>query len=102
MLLGTILFASALLGGQPVQGQTAAELDRAVLEALYDSTDGANWTTNTNWKIDDDLGAWHGVLVHSDGRVKSLNLGNNNLVGTLPTTLRNLTALWRCTCSKTS
>ena len=81
VLLGTLLFASALLGGQPVQGQTAAELDRAALEALYDSTGGANWTTSTNWKIADDLGAWYGVVVTSDGRVTELNLGNNNLVG---------------------
>ena len=94
-LLGTILFAAALLGGQPVQGQqpTAAELDRAALEALYDSTDGANWTNSTNWKIDDDLGAWYGVLVDSDGRVTHLNLANNNLVGTLPDELGNLTSL---------
>ena len=96
VLLGTILFAAALLGGQPVQGQdppTAAELDRAVLEALYDSTDGANWTTSTNWKIADDPGVWHGVVVNSDGRVTELHLNNNNLVGPLPTTLSNLTAL---------
>ena len=93
VLLGTLLFAAALLGGQPVQGQTAAELDRAALEALYDSTGGANWTTSTNWKIADDLGAWYGVLVTSDGRVTSLDLGNNNLIGTLPNALGNLTAL---------
>ena len=93
VLLGTLLFAAALLGGQPVQGQTAAELDRAALEALYDSTDGANWTNSTNWKIDDDLGTWYGVLVDSDGRVTHLNLADNNLVGTLPDELGNLTSL---------
>ena len=95
VLLGTLLFAAALLGGQPVQGQVSADVarDRAALEALYDSTGGANWTTSTNWKIADDLGAWYGVLVDSDGRVTDLNLANNNLVGTLPTTLHNLTAL---------
>ena len=93
VLLGTLLFAAALLGGQPVQGQTPAELDRAALEALYDSTGGANWTTSTNWKIDDDLGAWHGVIVTSDGRVTELHLNNNNLVGPLPNALGNLTAL---------
>ena len=93
VLLGTLLFAAALLGGQPVQGQTAAELDRAALVALYDSTDGANWTNSTNWKIDDDLGTWYGVLVTSDGRVTDLNLANNNLVGTLPDELGNLTSL---------
>ena len=94
-LLGTLLFASALLGGQPVQGQVSADVarDRAALEALYDSTGGANWTTSTNWKIDDDLGAWHGVIVNSDGRVTELHLNNNNLVGPLPNALGNLTAL---------
>ena len=103
VLLGTILFAAALLGGQPVQGQdppTAAELDRAALEALYDSTDGANWTNSTNWKIDDDLGTWYGVLVNSDGRVTDLNLANNNLVGTLPDELGNLTSLRALTLNK--
>ena len=95
-LLGTILFAAALLGGQPVQGQeppTAAALDRAALEALYNSAGGDNWTASTNWKTDLPLADWHGVYTDSDGRVTELHLNNNNLVGTLPTTLGNLTAL---------
>ena len=29
--------------------------ERAILIALYDATDGANWNNNTNWKTDNPL-----------------------------------------------
>ena len=69
--------------------------DRAALMALYNSTDGANWTTNTNWGSAEPLSAWYQVSVNADGRVTTLGptipiCGGNNLVGTLPAALGNL------------
>jgi Leucine-rich repeat (LRR) protein len=69
------------------------QIERDALVALYNSTDGANWTDNTGW-----LGAagtecdWYGVTCTS-GQITTLSLGSNNLSGTIPTELGNLTSL---------
>jgi len=65
--------------------------DSVSLVAFYDSTGGAGWTTKTNWKTGH-LNTWYGVTL-SGGRVSSLVLNSNNLDGTLPPELGNLTHL---------
>ncbi len=67
--------------------------DRAALEALYWATDGDNWTNNTNWLTDQPLDQWHGVTTNPDGRVTILDLPDNQLNGTLPPELGDLTEL---------
>ncbi|MYC14275.1 MAG: hypothetical protein F4Y39_11165 [Gemmatimonadetes bacterium] len=66
--------------------------ERSLLVALYNATDGDNWTNKTNWLSDRDLSTWHGVSV-SNGWVTSLDLRDNNLMGTIPKELGNLTNL---------
>ena len=66
--------------------------DRDVLEVLYNSTDGPNWRISTNWLTDNDLSTWHGVTV-TNGRVTGVNLEGNNLTGTIPAELGNLSHL---------
>lgn len=66
--------------------------ERGVLVALYNATDGANWTNNTNWLSNNDISTWHGVSV-SNGLVTGLDLSNNNLMGKIPAELDNLTKL---------
>ena len=58
--------------------------DREALVALYNATDGANWTNNTNWLSAEPLGNWHGVGTDTNGRVGLLDLGSNGLNGTIP------------------
>jgi len=66
---------------------------REILTAFYNATGGANWTNNTGW-----LGAagtecsWHGISCQN-GVVTQIDLGGNNLVGTLPSELGSLTSL---------
>ena len=67
--------------------------DRAALEALYDATNGANWSSNDNWKTDEPLGQWFGIRTNSDGRVTRLDLSENQLSGTIPAEIGNLTSL---------
>ncbi len=67
--------------------------DRAVLVALYEATDGANWTNNTNWLSDRPLAEWYGVTSNNDGRVTRLIVNDNGLSGTLPTSLGDLKSL---------
>lgn len=69
--------------------------ERAALEALYNNTNGASWTTNTGW-----MGAagtecsWHGVVCNAgETTILEINLENNNLAGNLPTELSDLNNL---------
>ena len=72
--------------------------DEAALVALYDATDGANWTNNANWLTDAPLDDWAGVSgneVTRDGNVVSecvivLALRSNGLRGELPPELGSL------------
>ncbi|MCE5209169.1 MAG: hypothetical protein LLG42_12775 [Chloroflexi bacterium] len=62
------------------------------LVALYYATDGENWINSTDWLATDTPCSWYGVSC-TDGYVQSLNLSSNNLSGSIPTELGNLTYL---------
>ena len=66
--------------------------DKQALVALYNATDGANWTNNRNWLSDEPIERWYGVSV-SDFRVTELSLSNNRLAGPIPPELGDLTSL---------
>ncbi len=73
----------------PVQ----ANQDREILVDLYNSTNGAGWTKKTNWLQGDSPCNWFGVSCDTNGRVTELYLYNNNLNGTLPVNLGDLSQL---------
>ncbi len=77
-------------------GGFVSNQDSLALVALYNSTDGDNWTNNTNWLTDAPISTWYGVTV-SNGRVTKIDLGGypdgNNLSGTIPTEIGNLANL---------
>ena len=70
--------------------------DREILEIFYEATGGDDWKDNTNWLSDEDLSEWHEVRAYQ-GRVKSLFLRDNNLVGTIPPELGGLDKLFGLT-----
>ena len=72
---------------------TAGSTDRDVLVAFYHATGGDNWRANHNWLSDAPVGTWYGVTTDESGRVIELVLWFNNLRGTVPPELGNLTAL---------
>ena len=63
--------------------ETGVKADRDALIALYNATDGPNWTDNTNWQSDKPLGQWYGVTMDAQGHVVALSLNQNNLDGSL-------------------
>ena len=72
---------------------TTSDSDRAALVALYNATNGSNWTNNTNWLSELPLGDWHGVTLDSEGRVIQLVLDENNLQGPIPSEIGQLNEL---------
>ena len=86
--LAAAALSAAFAADAAAQGSVAS--DRAALEALYDATDGANWTNRTNWKTSVPLDQWYGVTTDAAGRVTALNLSTNGLAGSLPVALGSL------------
>ena len=74
-------------------GQYCPNPERDALVALYDRTNGPNWTSSTNWKSLEPLDRWSGVNVDGEGQVTGLELENNNLNGTIPGQLSDLSHL---------
>ena len=66
---------------------------RKALIDLYNSTDGDRWTWNDNWCSDLPLSEWYGITTYKeagisdDDGVARIALSNNNLTGTLPSSI---------------
>lgn len=69
-------------------------IDSLALVDLYNSTNGAAWANSTNW-LTGTVETWYGISVDGSGRVGEINLSSNNLDGTLPESLWDLTSLIR-------
>ena len=91
VLVCLLVLAAAL--GWPVEARTQdLAADRAALVALYNATGGPNWTNKSNWLSAEPIGNWEGVTVTNE-RVTGLSLRKNQLTGTIPAELGNLTGL---------
>lgn len=72
-------------------------LDCETLAKFYKSLDGENWTNKTGWESIDLGGTsqycnWYGIDC-IDGRVTEIDLDNNNLSGSIPREIGNLSEL---------
>ena len=93
-LLAVFVLASLVfLSVDNALAQGTVATDRAALVALYNATDGADWTDNTHWLTNEALSEWHGVTTDANGRVTRLNLSANELSGDIPASLGNLANL---------
>jgi Leucine-rich repeat (LRR) protein len=79
-------------------------IERQALIALYSSTNGDGWTNNSGWKappLDGDgfalpgtESAWFGVTVDANAKeVSEISLTGNNLIGTIPPEIGDLSEL---------
>ncbi len=81
------------------QDEDALTLERNALIAFYNAMNGPNWTNNTNWCSDRPVSEWYGINFgpgfnwSEEKKVKGLYLLNNNLSGTLPPEMADLTEL---------
>ncbi len=69
----------------------ACPQDSLALVALYNATNGSGWT-NT-WNLSQPMNTWYGVFTNGSGCVTNLYLIANNLVGTIPAEMGNLSSL---------
>ncbi len=79
------------------------EQERTALIDLYNATNGDSWQNNTGWKYSPwyqdqftEPGTesnWYGIVIERD-HVTKIQLDNNNLTGSLPPTLGNLSKLY--------
>ncbi len=94
VMLRWLALSFLLLGAASAAQAAIPASERTVLTNLYDSTNGPSWTINTRWK--GDVGSectWYGVTCDgAQTHVIYIGLGNNHLVGILPS-LSGLPAL---------
>jgi len=60
-------------------------VDSFALVALYEVTNGLNWTRP--WNLQEPMSTWDGITLNSEGCVIGIELDNNNLNGRLPINL---------------
>ncbi|MEM9337921.1 MAG: hypothetical protein AAGA66_04280 [Bacteroidota bacterium] len=84
------LFFSAY--AQEEEGQIPDSVEIHALTQLYASTNGEEWDDNTNWLKVNKWPDWEGVT-YENGDVVGLNLRSNDLHGSLPEVIYELTAL---------
>lgn len=105
--LPNLFFAAIILAALviiPPESSASGRTNNALLPseinaliALYNSTNGPNWTHNEDWITNQDPCYWHGITCGSHTwpqvHVITVNLPNNNLTGTIPPEIVNLTQL---------
>ncbi|WP_420456867.1 choice-of-anchor D domain-containing protein [Rubrivirga sp.] len=92
----SLLAVGALAAFAPARAQVATS-DSLALVALYNATNGPEWTNSDGW-LTGPVSVWHGVTSgapssDSPKRVLQLNLNNNGLSGPIPDALGNLSEL---------
>jgi Leucine-rich repeat (LRR) protein len=79
-------------GSQTTSVTTAiSTVDSTALVALYVTTDGPHWTQNKNW-LKGPVNTWYGILTEGTSVVQIL-LGSNNLTGSIPAQIGQLSNL---------
>ena len=87
---GTIDFVAWLEGIKDTSGPYCNESDVGVLNLLYETSGGPDWTNSSGWLETPLLDDWYGVTADALGRVLTLDLSRNGLAGQLPDNLSGL------------
>ena len=69
------------------------ETECDALVAVYNSTDGANWSDNTGWLQTDTPCSWYGITCANGTNVTDIDSFDNNLTGYIPAEIGNLSSL---------
>jgi hypothetical protein len=84
----------------PFLGQTTCtdeSSERIILEYIFSTSGGEQWTNNTLWATNAPICSWYGILCSGDKQdddgVEKIELPFNNLVGILPSQVWSLSSL---------
>jgi hypothetical protein len=86
---------SGIINPAPAPASTTVAncAEREALIALYNSTDGPNWANNSGWLGEPGTEcSWYGITCEND-IITEINLNSNQLSGTIPHEIGNLTSL---------
>src|SRR4051812_22997407 len=89
-----VSFATIENIGNRLNAQPVDVNDSLALVDLYNSTNGQKWDNNTNWLTTSPVRTWYGITV-TNNRITRIDLGYNNLLGNLPSSIGNLKMLLR-------
>src|SRR3954471_7631491 len=90
-MLFCLMFALCATTSITVYSQVNKQ-DSLALVDLYNSTNGPNWDDHTNWLTKRPVSKWYGITV-TGARVTGVFPANNNLSGTIPSSIGNLVKL---------
>lgn len=77
--------------------------ERTALTSIYEATGGSGWRSAENWNEGDPCwDYWYGVTCDEHGHVIALELSDNRLTGSLPSSLGLLTAMLKIDFSSTA
>ncbi len=88
-----VIYTVTAQNGTSTQGWQVTidyQSDGFALVDLYNSTNGPNW--HFTWDLGQPIDAWHGIEVEN-GRVIRISLNQNNLTGTIPSSIGSLSEL---------
>ena len=74
------------------------ELREALIQ-LYNSTNGDNWTNNTNWCSDKPVEEWYGIKKYDNGEY-DIDLFENNLTGIIDQKFPDCVIRLKCFCNQ--
>ena len=86
-----ITFLLLMLAINLLQAQVP-QSEHDALVALYNATDGPNWTSSSNWNTSNSVSTWYGVTVENingQDHVTKIKLNYKNLTGNLPVEIGN-------------
>jgi Leucine-rich repeat (LRR) protein len=84
-----IIFVGALISSS----QQKSLNQRDILVELFKSTNGDGWSNNAGWLSTSSECEWFGVRCNSENQVSALHLSDNQLKGTIPSSLGQLNSL---------
>ncbi|HYG40346.1 MAG TPA: malectin domain-containing carbohydrate-binding protein [Cytophagales bacterium] len=76
-----------------IQTSGVSESDSLALVSLYNSTNGPGWARNDNW-LTGPVSNWYGIELDEPYAIVSINLGGNNLSGSIPAEFSEIRSYW--------